>query len=296
MSTSNLADVKLLVDNRSVVGEGALWDEQLQVLYWVDILSNMLYCYDPATGENRGWDVGQHVGTVVLREAGGAMLALRDGFASFDLESGKVTMITDPEAGLPGNRFNDGKCDPAGRFWAGTMAYENQSTQGTLYCLDTELSVQRMLGDIGISNGIVWSLDQRTMYFIDSMAYTVRAFDYDNTTGQISNERVVITVAETEGLPDGMAIDAEGMLWVAHFGGSCVRRWNPLTGEEMGRVALPTAQVTSCAFGGPNLDMLYITTAANEYDDAAFAREPHAGGLFVAEPGIKGLSTFRFKG
>ena len=288
--------VNLLVDARALVGEGPIWDETNQVLYWVDILSSQLYCYNPATGENRSWDVGQHVGTVVLRKAGGLMLALRDGFASFDLTSGQVTMIADPEADKPGNRFNDGKCDPAGRFWAGTMAYVDQTTQGSLYRLDADLRVHRLLGDIAISNGIVWSLDQRTMYYIDSMAYTVRAYDYDNATGDLANERVVVKVEAGMGLPDGMAIDAEGMLWVAHFGGSCVRRWDPQTGAVLSQIDLPTAQITACAFGGPDLDTLYITSAANGYTAADFAREPHAGGLFVAKPGVKGTLTFAFAG
>jgi len=287
---------KLLVDAHALVGEGALWDEQRQQLYWVDILSGMLYCYEPTTGENRSWDVGQHVGTVVLRESGGLLLALRDGFASFDLASNQLTMIADPEADQPGNRFNDGKCDPAGRFWAGTMAYEDQTTQGSLYRLDADYSVHKMLGNIAISNGIVWSADRSTMYYIDSLAYTVRAFDYADATGDLSNERVVVQVEETMGLPDGMAIDAEDMLWVAHFGGSCVRRWNPQNGALLGQIDLPTAQITSCAFGGPDLDILYITSAANGYDAQDFAREPHAGGLFAARPGVQGVPSFRFKG
>ncbi len=291
-----MSEPKLLVDNHALVGEGALWDEESQTLYWVDILSNMLYCYDPATGENRSWDVGQHVGTVVLRQSGGVMLALRNGFAAFDLETHQLTMIADPEADLPGNRFNDGKCDPAGRFWAGTMAYENQTTQGSLYRLDADLSVHKMVGDIGISNGIVWNEAADTMYYVDSMAYNVRAFDYDNATGDLANERVVIRVAKQMRLPDGMAIDAEGMLWVAHFGGTCVRRWNPQNGALLSQIDLPTAQITSCAFGGPDLDILYITSAANGYTEADFAREPHAGGLFAVKPGVRGVHTFRFAG
>lgn len=287
---------KLLVDAHALVGEGALWDEQAQLLYWVDILSNMLYRYDPATGENQRWDVGEHVGTVVLRESGGVLLALHDGFAAFALESHQLTLIADPEADQPGNRFNDGKCDPAGRFWAGTMAYENQTTQGSLYRLDADLRVHKMVGDIGISNGIVWNEAADTMYYIDSMAYNVRAFDYDNATGDLANERVVIRVEKRMGLPDGMAIDAEGMLWVAHFGGSCVRRWNPQNGALLEQIDLPTAQITSCAFGGPDLDILYITSAANGYREADFAREPHAGGLFAAKPGVQGVPSFRFAG
>ncbi len=289
-------EVKVLVDIRALVGEGALWDEKAQVLYWVDILSNALYIYDPATGENRHYDVGQHVGTVVLRESGGVMLSLANGFASYDLESGKLTILSDPEAHLPNNRFNDGKCDPGGRFWAGTMAYTNQSTQGSLYRMDADHSVHKMLGDIGISNGIVWSHDKRTMYYIDSSAGTVRAYDYDNASGDIRNERVIISVPKEMGLPDGMAIDAAGMLWVAHFGGSCVRCWDPHIGKVSDEIVLPASQITSCAFGGEKLDTLYITSAAVGLDAAALAQQPLAGSLFAVQPGVKGALTYRFAG
>lgn len=289
-------EVTVLVDIRALVGEGALWDEKEQVLYWADILSNALYIYDPATGQNRHYDVGQHVGTVVLRKAGGAMLALANGFASYDLASGQMTLISDPESHLPGNRFNDGKCDPGGRFWAGTMAYENQSTQGSLYRLDADHSVHKMLGDIGISNGIVWSHDKQTMYYIDSTAGTVRAFDYDNASGDIRNERVIIRVPKEMGLPDGMAIDADGMLWVAHFGGSRVRRWNPHTAQAVDEIILPATQITSCAFGGEKLDTLFITSAAVGLDAAALAQQPLAGSLFAVKPGVTGTLTYRFAG
>ena len=241
-------EVNVLVDIRALVGEGALWDEQAQVLYWVDILSSALYIYDPATGQNRSYDVGQHVGTVVLRGSGGVMLALANGFAEYNLASGKVTILSDPESDLPGNRFNDGKCDPGGRFWAGTMAYQNPSSQGTLYRMDADHTVHKMLGDIGISNGIVWSHDKRTMYYIDSIAYSVRAFDYDNASGDISHERVVVSVPREMSVPDGMAIDADGNLWVAHYGAGCVRCWNPQTGQLIDQIDLPARQITSCAF------------------------------------------------
>ena len=289
------SDVTLLVDAHALVGEGPIWDDKKGVLYWVDIMSSMLYEYNPATGVNRGYNVGQHVGTIVPRASGGVMLAVYDGFAAFDPASGALTLIADPEADLPNNRFNDGKCDPAGRFWAGTMAYSNQTTQGSLYRLDPDLSVHKMLGNIGIANGIVWSLDNKTMYYIDSVANTVRAFDYELATGNISNERVVIRT-DGLGLPDGMAIDAEGMLWVAHFGGACVRRWNPYTGQVIGVIEMPASQITACAFGGPDLSTLYITSAAIGLDDAALQREPHAGGLFMATPGVKGVPTFSFVG
>ena len=288
--------VELLVDAHAQVGEGPLWDEERQVLYWVDILSSLLYIYDPATGENRALDVGRHVGTVVTRASGGLMLAVREGFASFDLETQELTLIADPEAHITGNRFNDGKCDPAGRFWAGTMAYENPTNQGSLYRLNTDLSVNKMFGDVAISNGIIWSLDHTTMYYIDTLRKNVRAFDYDVETGDISNERVIINVPEEIGMPDGMAIDSEGMLWVAHYGGSCVSRWNPSTAQLLEKIDLPVTQVTACAFGGPNLDTLFITSAAQELDAAELERQPLAGGLFSIKTPYQGVPSFRFGG
>jgi sugar lactone lactonase YvrE len=289
-------EVNVLVDIRALVGEGALWDEQAQVLYWVDILSSALYIYDPATGQNRSYDVGQHVGTVVLRGSGGVMLALANGFAEYNLASGKVTILSDPESDLPGNRFNDGKCDPGGRFGAGTMAYQNPSSQGTLYRMDADHTVHKMLGDIGISNGIVWSHDKRTMYYIDSIAYSVRAFDYDNASGDISHERVVVSVPREMSVPDGMAIDADGNLWVAHYGAGCVRCWNPQTGQLIDQIDLPARQITSCAFGGEKLDTLFITSAAQQLDAAALAKQPLAGSLFSVKPGVTGALTYRFAG
>ena len=288
--------VELLVDAHAQVGEGPLWDEERQVLYWVDILSSLLYIYDPATGENRALDVGQHVGTVVTRASGGLMLAVREGFASFDLETQELTLIANTEAHITGNRFNDGKCDPAGRFWAGTMAYENPTNQGSLYRLDTDLSVHKIFGDVAISNGIIWSLDHTTMYYIDTLRKNVRAFDYADDTGDISNERVIIEVPEEVGMPDGMAIDSEGMLWVAHYGGSCVSRWNPNTAQLLEKIDLPVTQVTACAFGGPNLDILFITSAAQELDAAELARQPLAGGLFAIKTPYQGIPSFRFGG
>ena len=288
--------VELLVDAHAQVGEGPLWDEERQVLYWVDILSSLLYIYDPATGENRALDVGRHVGTVVTRASGGLMLAVREGFASFDLETQELTLIANPEAHITGNRFNDGKCDPAGRFWAGTMAYENPTNQGSLYRLDTDLSVHKIFGDVAISNGIIWSLDHTTMYYIDTLRKNVRAFDYADDTGDISNERVIINVPEEIGMPDGMAIDSDGMLWVAHYGGSCVSRWNPNTAQLLEKIDLPVTQVTACAFGGPNLDILFITSAAQELDAAELDRQPLAGGLFSIKTPHQGVPSFRFGG
>jgi sugar lactone lactonase YvrE len=206
-------------------------------------------------------------------------------------------MIADPEAHLPGNRFNDGKCDPAGRFWAGTMRIaEDQVGAGSLYCLDRDLTVRKMWEGITIANGIAWSSDAKTMYYIDTPTCAVAAFDYDLATGSIANRREIIRTPKEAGFPDGMTIDAEGMLWVAYWQGWRVVRWDPSTGEMLATVELPVERVTAPWFGGPNLDELYITTARIGLSDEARAQQPLAGSLFRARVGVAGLPAFEFAG
>lgn len=289
-------NVELILDVQAELGEGPLWDEQTKRLYWVDILKETLHIYDPATGENQTYAVGQMVGTVVLSEAGGVLLAVQDGFARYDLAPQKLTLITDPEAAKPANRFNDGKCDPGGRFWAGTMAEAGTPGQGSLYRLDPDMTVHTMLTEVSISNGIVWTADHQTMYFNDSTPGTVTAFDFEPATGAISNPRVAIQIPKAMGVPDGMAIDAEGMLWIAHFSGAAVRRWNPTTGEVLATVELPVSNPTACAFGGADLDELYITTARIALSEDQLQQQPQAGGLFRVKTAVTGTLTYRFKG
>ena len=284
-------EVKLLVDAKAKIGEGPIWDDKLQKLLWIDILGNALFVYDPVDGSNLHFDIGQMVGTVVPWRDNEVMLAIQNGFASYNLKTQQLSLIIDPEADKPNNRFNDGKCDPAGRFWAGTMALKDQINEGALYSLNTDYTVSKKFGDVAISNGIVWSLNHKTMYYIDSLAYNVRAFDYDIDTGDIGNERIIIKI-EGMGAPDGMTIDEEGMLWVAQFNGSCVCRWHPQTGELLQTIQLPASRITACAFGGSELDTLYITSAALD----GIPGEPSAGGLFAVKPGVRGMPAHRFGG
>ncbi len=287
---------ELVLDAQAILGEGPLWHAPTQKLFWVNLLDGQVHLFDPATNEDRVIEVGQPVGTVVPRQAGGAMVAVHGGFASLDLDSGELTIIHDPEADIPENRFNDGKCDPAGRFWAGTMPYDPGSPSGSLYCMDIDHSVRKMLDGVMISNGIVWTSDHSTMYYVDSLTRQVAAFDYDVSTGDISNRRVAVNVPEDFGVPDGMTIDDEDTIWVAHFGGSRITHWNPASGELLGQIDIPASQVTACAFGGPDLTDLYITTARFELDEEALKEEPAAGGLFLASPGAKGVEAFEFAG
>ena len=294
--SSKKVDVELLVEKDVLVGEGAIWDADAGVLYWVDILSHELYVYDPASGNNRTIPTCQAVGTVVKRQSGGLVVALHNGFAHLDLDIEKITPIgRDPERTIPANRFNDGKCDPAGRLWAGTMEFTGAKDQGKLYCLDTDHSVSEKIAPVSISNGIVWSADQQTMYYIDSPLNNVRAYDYDIGSGAIANERVVCKNGGA-GIFDGMAIDAEDNLWIAVYGGSCVKHYDTESGALIRELQLPMTNVTSCAFGGPGLDELYITSACQGMDQAAKAAEPLAGSLVVADPGVRGVRADAYAG
>ncbi len=289
-------DVQLVVENRTLVGEGALWDSKKKVLYWVDILGCEVYVYDPVNGINRTLNTCQAVGTVVPRQSGGLVVALHNGFAHIDIDSGKLTPIgDDPERGVPANRFNDGKCDPVGRLWAGTMEFKGAKDAGALYCLDVDHSVHRRLAPVSVSNGIVWSADGRTMYYIDSPLNNVRAYDYDVETGAIDNERVVCE-NEGAGIFDGMAIDADGTLWIAVYGGWSVKRYDPRSGKLMAEYAMPFANVTSCAFGGEDMDELYVTSAVQQLDEKALAEQPLAGSLVKIDPQSRGVASVGYAG
>ena len=184
--------------SRDVIGEGPIWDERARVFYWIDIFGNCVHALAADRGGYRCYDVGQAIGTVVPRRRGGLMLALHHGFAAFDLDSGDVTPVADPEHDLPSNRFNDGKCDPAGRFWAGTMDFHAQGVTGSLYCLDVDGTVSRKLTDVGVSNGIAWSHDGATMYFIDTVRNTVVAYDFDLRPSTF-DLRLLVTATRSDG-------------------------------------------------------------------------------------------------
>ena len=289
--------VELVVDAKAAHGEGPVWNAREGVLYWVDIVACALHVLDPETGRERVVATGEMPGAVAPRSAGGVVAALRNGFAFIDTAEGTVSPIRDPEAHLDGNRFNDGKCDPAGRFWAGTCSLNcDVPGAGSLYRLEPDLTVRKALNNLTISNGLAWSPDGRTMYFIDTPTFEVWAFDYDAETGAIANRRTSVSVPQQAGYPDGMTVDAEGMLWVAHWGSGCVCRWNPDTGRRMQTLEFPATNVSSCTFAGGDLEVLYVTTSRLGMDEQALREQPLAGGLFRVEPGVRGAETFEFAG
>jgi len=286
-------EVELVLDAHAEVGEGPGWDPQNGRLVWVDITGRLVHLFDPNTGSDRSIDVGQHVGAAAPRASGGLVLALRGEFGLLDLESGRVETIADTEATNPDNRMNDGKCDRAGRFWAGSMSYSETGNAGSLYRLEHDHSVVRVLSGVGLSNGLGWSPDERLMYYIDSLAATVYVFDFDAESGSIANRRALIEVAKGQGTPDGMTVDDEGCLWVAFWGGGAVRRYAP-DGSLMEEVRLPVRQVSCCAFGGPDQGDLYITTAARGLSARELEEQPWAGGLFRFRPGVTGPPAYAY--
>jgi len=289
-------EVELVVDAKAQLGEGPVWHAPKQLLYWVDIEGAALHVYAPNGAPDTVYPVGCRVGAAVPRSSGGMVLATENGFEAFDFETGSKTPLADPESHLPDNRFNDGKCDARGRFWAGTMSMVKQKEAGSFYVLDPDGTTRHLFGGVTTSNGLGWSPDGRTMYYIDTPTMQVSAFDFDEEQGQLSNRRSIITFPDGIGRPDGMTVDAEGMLWIAHWEGARVTRWNPAEGSLLATVPLPVDRVTCPTFGGKDLDTLFITTARHGLDENALARQPHAGSLFALRPGVTGLPSHEFAG
>lgn len=286
---------ELAYDARAVLGECPLWNPRENRLYWVDIDPGLIHVFDPASGENRAAALGRKVGCVAFRAKGGMLAAGEGGVFELDSLDLPPQLISNPIAGGPQLRFNDGKVDPQGRFWAGTYHMLRVPQRAALYCLEPNRSLRTVLVGLTNSNGLGWSPDGTIFYHIDTPTLEVSAYDFDADSGQISGRRCAVRFLGDDGRPDGMAVDAEGQLWIAHFDGGRVSCWDPRSGRRREVIELPCSRVTSCAFGGANLDELYITTARKGLDESQLRAEPTAGGLFVARPGVQGLPGFFFR-
>lgn len=285
----------LAVNNK--LGEGPVWSTEEQVLYWVDIENDCFFRLHPTSGKYEVFDAGLPVGVLALRDHGGLVMATKSGFAFWDQQKG-LHLIVDPEADKPHTRFNDGAVDCRGRFWAGTMCGLSkmcEEPEGNLYRLDPDGSVHTMETGLMISNGIGWSPDNKLMYFTDSTPKMIYVYDFDVATGAIENRRPFIYTPGEEGEPDGLAVDSEGYIWSARWGGWKITRYDP-AGKVEREIRLPVACPTSCAFGGENLDELYITTAWTALSEEQKKNQPYAGSLFRVRTGIKGLERPKFAG
>lgn len=284
--------IDCVVKGEDRLGECPLWCDREQVLWWVDSRGPSLRRWDPASGQTRVITLPSTLGSIAFREQGGMLAALQTGIHFLDTESGALKVAAQPEANLPGNRFNDGRCDRAGRFWAGTMSDVRREPTGSLYRLSADLECTRQREGIVVPNSITWSPDNRTMYFADTHRTTIWAFDFDLASGSISNERVF---AEGGGRPDGSCIDADGGLWNAEYGGWRIVRYSP-SGKIDRVIELPVANPTCCCFGGAALDTLFITSATQRLTAEDLARQPLAGSVFAVRPGAHGLPEARFAG
>lgn len=286
---------ELILNAQAQLGEGPLWDDRRQRLLFVDIMRGHVHEFDPATESDRIHMVGELVGAVALTTRGDWLLATRSGFSRLDPETGDGSSVATVEADQPRNRMNDGCVDSRGRFWAGTMGMGGLRERGALYRLDPDGSVTRILTGVSISNGIDWSPDDRLMYYVDTPTGRVDCFDFDADAGTIQNRRPFVTIAAGAGWPDGLAVDADGQVWLALWEGGAVHCYSP-DGRLEQVVRFPVTLTTKPAFGGPDLGDLYVTSAWIELKDGARARQPMAGGVFRLRPGVKGQRPRRFAG
>jgi len=284
--------VTCVADTQAVLGEGPVWVEREQALYWVDIQSSKVFRLHD--GDVRHWQTPMRVCSLAPRAKGGFVAGTEDGIFFVDLDSGRFEPIADPEADRPGNRFNDGKVDRAGRFWAGTMDDQEREAAGTLYRLDADLRCLAIDDGYRITNGPAFSPDGRRMYHSDTARQVTYVFDVDEA-GNAANRREFARFTVADGFPDGMTIDAEGCLWIAFWGGWCLRRYSP-DAELLQKLELPAGQITSCAFGGEGLRTLFITSARRGLKGTELARQPFSGGLFAAQVGVAGIAEVPFAG
>jgi len=289
-----MSDIRCIQQANAILGEGPTWHAGEGVLYWVDIKRPAVFRHDPSRGQTGHWPMPREVGCVVPSRSSQRMVfADSHGFGVLDLRSGHITRITDPESDLPGNRFNDGKVDRAGRLWAGTMDNNCAGPVGSLYRLNPDGQVRRMATGFICSNGLGWSPDSRTMYFTDSMVRIIWAYEFDLDSGDLGERRVFAQLSNDDGVPDGLTVDGEGYVWSAIWDGWRVVRYAP-DGAVDKEVRLPVQRPSSCMFGGPDLKTLFITSACVELEWNALKEGPLAGALFAMDCEVAGLpeSTF----
>ena len=292
------ASAELVLDAHAELAEGPLWDVMRQVLWWVDITAGSVHCFEPATGSDSVIEIGRPVGCVALRDDGALIVAAPEGLLALNPQTGALEPIARFEPGPVPLRCNDGKCDPQGRFWVDRLALDRAPGASSLVRHEGP-GFETVLRGLTIPNGLGWSADGKRMYFVDSPTLVVSVFDFDKTTGAIANGRTFARIDTSLGLPasavpDGLTVDEEDCVWVAVWGGGCVLRFAP-DGSLLGRIDVPVARVSSCAFGGADLTDLFITTAWEDATPDELAAQPTAGGIFRAQPGVRGRPAGRLR-
>ena len=290
----NNIQINQIGNSFSTLGEGPVWDEKRNCILWIDIVNALIIEHDILTGDERKISTSSMIGSFSLMEDGNIIAALQEGIALINRSTGEKKIISTPEKNILTNRFNDGKCSPDGHFWAGSMSLNETDPSGFLYSIDEYLNSHQHEKGLTISNGLCWSLDKKYFYFIDTPTLQVVQYDYSN--GRIENKTPIIYInAATDGYPDGMTIDADGKLWIAHWGGWQVTRWDPFSGKKITAIKLPVSQVTSICFGGSNFDEMFITSARRGLTEEQLLKEPLAGATFkIKNSGYKGLPFYRF--
>ncbi|MCW7539331.1 SMP-30/gluconolactonase/LRE family protein [Aquabacterium sp. A7-Y] len=294
-----LGPVTTLWPAGAMLGEGTCWSPSRQALYWVDILEHRLFRYTPSTGLREQWELPDTVSAVAERRDGpGLLITLRRGFAFFDPDDGgQLELLHEPGDEPAGNRFNDGKCDAEGRFWGATMDFDAKAPTGRLYRFDAQRHCNLVFDlRFPVTNGPTWSADGRTLYFNDTARRDTYAFDFDPASGTLANRRHWHRFGKADGYPDGMTTDAQGRLWMAHWGAGCVTCHDPDSAEELLRVELPTSHITNVNFGGPAMNTLFITSARFGLSEDQRAAQPLAGALFCVETDATGVAPNRYAG
>lgn len=279
---------ELEIKSDAIVGTSPLWDPSRNVLYWVDITGRTLYEYNPQTKGSREWVFNKQVTAVILESDTTVMLALDTELVRFNIpqKSIKVLAVLDNPQG--DRRFNQGSCGPEGYFWVGSMALDMEKGKGALYCLSKKGSFEKILQGVTVSNGIVWSSGNNFMYYNDSPTRRIQRYRYYQQTGDILLDGNAVKIKKGRGLPSGMTADLKGNLWVAHWGGFSVCCYNPYTGELLAKVELPVPNVTSCVFGGEDMETLYITTARAGLSEEELELYPLSGSVFSCKVGAQG--------
>lgn len=283
----------LLHPSQCYLAEGPMWHTARKSCFWTNIEGFGFYEYEWESGRVEFFETPYRVSLIIPCDGDELLLGVQGGVARFDLEAKTCIWKLDLDKELPNNRCNDGACDSQGRLWIGTMDRNFKKGAGSLYCIDEDLNINRKVEHTTISNGMAWSPDNQIFYYIDTPTQKVQSYDFDAATGDIHFRKEVITVSKNEGSPDGMAIDEEGMLWVAHWGGHGIYRWDPHTGKQIGKISVPVPNTSSCAFVGEKLDHLLITTAAQDLGPDELIAFPHSGDIFIVEPGVRGLPAMK---